>query len=77
MLVAGPESAARVELLDGRGRTIASGSLEAGVGATRVDPRQVTKLKIFDRDGGTMRTAATPSLGPDLGQLGEPTVSNW
>ncbi|MEO3777751.1 hypothetical protein ABGB16_13075 [Micromonospora sp. B11E3] len=39
----------------------------------RVDPRQVTKLRIFDRDGRTLRTEPTPSLG----QLGEPTVWNW
>ncbi|GAA2710613.1 hypothetical protein [Micromonospora olivasterospora] len=70
VLVLGPESAARAELLDGKGRAIASGSLEAGVSGVRVDPRQVTKLNVLDRDGRILRTEATPSLGPTLGQLG-------
>ncbi|NBE80146.1 hypothetical protein GVV04_03850 [Micromonospora sp. NEAU-HG-1] len=77
MLVVGPESAVRAELLDGKGRTIASGRLEAGVGAIRVDPRQVTRVRILDRDGRVLRTEATPSLSAGSDQLGEPTVWAW
>ncbi|MER6756873.1 hypothetical protein AB0I85_29535 [Micromonospora echinofusca] len=78
VLVAGPEPAVRVELLDGKGRTIASGRLETGVGAVRVDPRKVTKVKIFDREGRLLRTEATPRLDVNLGErLGEPTVRAW
>ncbi|MFG3420288.1 hypothetical protein ACIBTZ_01870 [Micromonospora sp. NPDC049460] len=74
VLVVGPESAVRAELLDGRGRTIASGRLEAGAGTIRVDPRQVATVNILDTSGRVLRTAATPALGADIGQLGEPTV---
>lgn len=78
VLVVGPEPAVRVELLDGKGRTIASGRLETGVGAVRVDPRKVTKVKIFDRVGRLLRTEATPRLDVNLGEaLGEPTVRAW
>ncbi|WP_405097199.1 hypothetical protein [Micromonospora sp. NBC_01412] len=77
VLVVGPESAVRAELLDGEGRTIASGRLEAGAGAIRADPRQVTKIKILDRDGRILRTEATPSLSAGFDQLGEPTVWAW
>ncbi|GIJ30371.1 hypothetical protein Vqi01_55330 [Micromonospora qiuiae] len=77
VLVVGPESAARVELLDGKERTIATGQLDAGVGALRVDPRQVVKVKVFDTDGRLLRTEATPSLRAGSGQLGEPTVWAW
>ncbi|MFI0793811.1 hypothetical protein ACH4OY_14125 [Micromonospora rubida] len=77
VLVVGPESAVRAELLDAKGRTIASGRLEAGAGAIRADPRQVSKIKILDRDGRILRTEATPSLSTGFDQLGEPTVWAW
>jgi hypothetical protein len=80
VLVVGPKSAVRVDLLDGKGRTVARGQLDAGAGATRVAPDQVarvTKVNVFDRDGRLLRTAATPGLGADFGQLGEPTVWAW
>ncbi len=77
VLVVGPEAAARVELLDGKERTIASGQLDTGAGTVRVDPRQVVKVKVFDTDGRLLRTAATPSLDADFSQLGEPTVWAW
>ncbi|GGM21458.1 hypothetical protein GCM10011608_02640 [Micromonospora sonchi] len=77
VLVVGPASAARVELLDDKGRTIASGQLDTGAGAVRVDPRQVVKVKVFDTDGRLLRTGATPSLDADFSQLGEPTVWAW
>ncbi|MFI1195222.1 hypothetical protein ACH4T9_18435 [Micromonospora sp. NPDC020750] len=77
VLVVGPESAVRAELLDGTGRTIASGRLEAGAGAIRADPRQVSRIKILDRDGRILRTEATPSLSAGSSQIGEPTVWAW
>ncbi|MGW4502396.1 hypothetical protein ACWENR_27795 [Micromonospora sp. NPDC004336] len=74
VLAVGPEPAARVELLDARGRTIASGRLDDGVGAVRVDPRRVAQAKVLDGDGRTLRAGATPGLGAGLG---EPTVWAW
>ncbi|SCL67453.1 hypothetical protein GA0070606_4556 [Micromonospora citrea] len=71
VLVVGPEPAARVELFDGKGRTIASGRLDNGAGAVRVDPRRVAQAKVFDKGGRPLRTGATPGLD---GGLGEPTV---
>ncbi|MER7332883.1 MULTISPECIES: hypothetical protein [unclassified Micromonospora] len=77
VLVVGPASAVRAELLDGKGRTIASGRLEAGAGTIRADPRQVARVNVLDTSGRILRTEATPALGADLGQLGEPTVWAW
>ncbi|MGC4877930.1 hypothetical protein ACLQ26_16935 [Micromonospora sp. DT43] len=78
VLVVGPESAVRVELLDGKERVIASGRLDAGTVAVRVDPRRVVKAKVFDKDGRLLRVEATPGLGANFSErLGEPTVWAW
>ncbi|MGN9768761.1 hypothetical protein ACTMS2_26780 [Micromonospora sp. SD12] len=78
VLVVGPESAVQVELVDRKNRTIASGRLDAGAGAVRIDPRQVVTVRVFDKDGRLLRTEATPNLGANFSQrLGEPTVWAW
>ncbi|MEU9509748.1 hypothetical protein AB0D32_26095 [Micromonospora sp. NPDC048170] len=78
VLVFGPESAVHVELLDRKGRKIASGRFDAGAGAVRIDPRQVVEVQVFDTDRRLLRTGATPNLGADFSQrLGEPTVWAW
>ncbi|MFJ8578399.1 hypothetical protein [Micromonospora sp. NPDC093277] len=77
VLVIGPASAARVELLDGKERTIASGRLNTGAGAIRVDPRQVAKVKVFNKNGRPLRTETTPGLSANFSELGEPTMSAW
>ncbi|SCF18329.1 hypothetical protein GA0070558_14031 [Micromonospora haikouensis] len=77
VLVVGPETATRVELLDKSGRTIADGQLAAGAGALRVDPRQVVGAKVFDAAGRLLLTGATPNLGTSSDQFGEPTVWAW
>ncbi|MGC4807101.1 hypothetical protein [Micromonospora sp. DT233] len=78
VLVVGPEAAVRVELLDALAGTVATGRLDAGAGTLRVDPRQVSTVRLFDRDGRLLRSAATPNLGGSYsGQLGEPTIWAW
>ncbi|MBX7268121.1 hypothetical protein KIF24_20155 [Micromonospora sp. Llam7] len=77
VLVAGPESAVRAELLDRSGKTVASGPLTGGVTAFRVDHRQVSRVRVFDTDDRLLHDVATPRLAADSGELAEPTVWAW
>ncbi|MFC7547293.1 hypothetical protein [Plantactinospora sp. GCM10030261] len=78
VLIAGPERAVRAELLDGKGRTVTSGLLDAGVGAIRVaKPGEVARVKLLDGQGRTVTVA--DSKAPRLDEyrgLGEPSVWN-
>ncbi|MFV2103395.1 hypothetical protein [Micromonospora sp. LOL_024] len=77
VLVAGPESAVRAELLDRTGRTVADGPLADGVAAFRIDHRQVSRVRVFDNDDRLLRDVATPRLAADAAELAEPTVWAW
>ncbi|WBB89481.1 hypothetical protein [Verrucosispora sp. WMMC514] len=77
VLVAGPESAARTELVDARGSTMTDGPLNDGIGVFKIDHRKVAGVKVFDSADQPLLTAATPHLTEDTHQLAEPTVWAW
>ncbi|MDG4798832.1 hypothetical protein [Micromonospora sp. WMMD1082] len=77
VLVSGPESAVRAELVDAGGTTVAEGPLTDGVGVFEIDHRKVSRVTIFDSEDSALRTGATPHLTADVHDLGEPTVWAW
>ncbi|MCZ7419980.1 hypothetical protein O7605_10660 [Verrucosispora sp. WMMA2121] len=77
LLVAGPESATRAELVDARGSTVTDGPLINGLGVFAVDNRKVAGLKVFDGADQLLLSTATPRLTADSYQLAEPTVWLW
>ncbi|GIJ22458.1 hypothetical protein [Micromonospora lutea] len=77
VLVAGPRTGARAELVDARGSTVADGPLAAGTGVLQVDHRKVAKVRVLDSDGQLLLTAATSHLTDYRDHLAEPTLWAW
>ncbi|GAB3845119.1 hypothetical protein GCM10029963_22990 [Micromonospora andamanensis] len=77
VLVAGPKSAARAELVDARGSTLTDGALTDGIGIFKIDHRKVAEVKVLDSAGQPLLTAATPHLTADRYEFAEPTVWAW
>ncbi|GIJ09668.1 hypothetical protein ACFFMR_03240 [Micromonospora andamanensis] len=77
VLVAGPTSAARAELVDARGSTLTDGTLTNGIGIFEIDHRKVAKVRILDSADQPLLTAATPHLATDRYEFAEPTVWAW
>ncbi|MEV4711219.1 hypothetical protein [Micromonospora sp. NPDC049374] len=77
VLVAGPESAKRAELIDARGSTLAEGPLTDGIGVFEIDHRKVAGVKVFDSADQLLLSTATPHLVADSNQIAEPTIWAW
>ncbi|MBQ1024061.1 hypothetical protein [Micromonospora sp. C95] len=77
VLVAGPESADRAELVDARGSTVTEGPLTDGIGVFEVDNRRVAEVRVLDGANQPMLTAATPRLAADSLEIAEPTLWAW
>ncbi|GIJ79127.1 hypothetical protein SAMN05443287_101576 [Micromonospora phaseoli] len=77
VLVAGPESATRAELIDARGSTVTDGPLTGGIGFFEVDSRTIAGVRVLDSADQPLLTAATPHLTADSYEFAEPTVWAW
>lgn len=77
LLVAGPTSAARAELVDAQGTTVTGGPLTDGTGVFETDTRRIAQVRVVDSAGGLLHTLATPRLATNNRQLAEPPLWAW